>query len=171
MEALVIEDNLDKECHALGSLFQHIINEMKVRTEIFLELFFYRYIQVRNCNFVMYDYLVSNTIHCIMIILYSIYTYCCFQVRPGVCMVRQGTQQSFELLVSEIFFLTLASRKTQAKSLVFSHICVKITYVLYSNFDLNLQNTRNILDSNVQYVENNNFDKTTNSIFCFSWND
>ena len=33
MEALVIEDNLDKECHALGSLFQHIINEMKVRPE------------------------------------------------------------------------------------------------------------------------------------------
>ena len=44
METLVIEDNLDKECHALGSLFQHIINEMKVRTEMFLELFFYRYI-------------------------------------------------------------------------------------------------------------------------------
>ena len=30
MEAIVIEDNLDKECHALGGLFQHIIGEMKV---------------------------------------------------------------------------------------------------------------------------------------------
>ena len=29
--ALVIEDNLDKECNALGGLFQQIINEMKVR--------------------------------------------------------------------------------------------------------------------------------------------
>jgi hypothetical protein len=28
---IVIEDNLDKECNALGGLFQHIINEMKVR--------------------------------------------------------------------------------------------------------------------------------------------
>ena len=26
----MIEDNLDKECHALGGLFLHIVNEMKV---------------------------------------------------------------------------------------------------------------------------------------------
>lgn len=34
-QALVIDDNLDKECNALGGLFQQIVNEMKVRSVLF----------------------------------------------------------------------------------------------------------------------------------------
>ena len=30
MEAVQVEDNLDKECNALGGLFQHIVEETKV---------------------------------------------------------------------------------------------------------------------------------------------
>lgn len=31
MEEIKIDDNLDKECNALGALFQHIVDETKVR--------------------------------------------------------------------------------------------------------------------------------------------
>lgn len=38
MEAIVIENNLDKECNALGGLFQQIVNEMKAGVPNFEEL-------------------------------------------------------------------------------------------------------------------------------------
>ena len=38
MEGTVIEDNLDKECHALGGLFLHIVNEMKVSKLIYFTI-------------------------------------------------------------------------------------------------------------------------------------
>ena len=30
MEEITVENNLDKECNALGGLFQHIVDETKV---------------------------------------------------------------------------------------------------------------------------------------------
>ena len=50
MEGTVIEDNLDKECHALGGLFLHIVNEMKVSKISVIRTFLI-------FNVVKYDYL------------------------------------------------------------------------------------------------------------------